>query len=90
LEEGYIFDWDRCQHRAQLSEKEDVLRYQREYEETGSLSVPYVKDMHPELGFQPRKPSNLKIALVLIVVFVLAGIVVWALNVLGLDHYFLF
>jgi hypothetical protein len=64
LEEQFIFDWERCNHRAVLYDSQDVSRYKAEQVETGILLVPYYQDMKLRTMAMPKKVSWVAIALV--------------------------
>jgi hypothetical protein len=64
LEEQFIFDWEGCNHRAVLFDRQDVSRYKAEQVETGSLLVPYYRDMKLRTMAMPKKVSWVAIALV--------------------------
>jgi antibiotic biosynthesis monooxygenase (ABM) superfamily enzyme len=78
----YIFRWWKCRHRAILQREEDVTRYWEEQDKTGLRSIPYFEGMHPILGTLPKKPSRLKMALVVIGVLLF-----WSIVILVLDHF---
>jgi hypothetical protein len=82
LKRQYIFDWEKCHHRAVLYLEQDVARYWEEQDRTGMLSIPYYQGMHFFLGPMPKKPSNLKIALVVIGILLF-----WLIVILVLDHF---
>jgi hypothetical protein len=82
LERQYIFDWEKCRHRAVLYRDEDVARYHEEQDRTGMLSVPYYQGMRPSLGMMPKKPSRLMLALVVIGVLLF-----WLIVFFLLDHF---
>jgi hypothetical protein len=84
LERQYLFDWDKCGHRAVLDRPEDIARYRDEQDQTGVRSIPYYMGMRPRLEQMPKKPSALKIAVVLAGIFVVCVIVYLALNRFGL------
>ncbi len=85
LERQYIFDWEKCRHRAVLYRAEDVARYQDEQDKTGMLSIPYYQGMRPLLSMMPNKPSRLQIALVLIGVLLFWAIVFFLLDYFGVK-----
>jgi hypothetical protein len=88
LERQYIFDWEKCHHRAILLREQDVTRYHAEQDKTGLLSIPYYQGMQPVLGVMPKKPSWLKIALVVIGVLLFLLIVILVLDHFGLMPHF--
>jgi hypothetical protein len=70
IEEQFLFDWEKCSHRAILHEKRDVERYKAEQMKTGLLNVPYYFDMKPILTIKPKfyKP-NLIIVIIICLIF---------------------
>ncbi len=88
LERQYVFDWEACHHRAVLYRDEDVTRYHEEQDKTGMLSIPYYQGMRPSLGLMPKKPSKLKLALVVVGVLLFWTIVILLLDHFGLMPYF--
>jgi hypothetical protein len=66
LSEQYIFDWEKCNHRAVLYDKHDISRYKKDHVESGILSVPYYSDMKISKQVMPKKVAWYKIALVLL------------------------
>lgn len=65
LDEQFLFDWKKCNHRAMLLEPQDILRYKREHVETGILSVPSQHNMNFHTMALP-KVKNYQIVLVII------------------------
>jgi hypothetical protein len=66
LDEQFIFDWKKCNHRAVLYNKEDVFRYKTEQEGVGFISVPYYQNMKLNLTEMPKKVPAIIIVIVVI------------------------
>jgi len=89
LAEQFWFDWEICNHRAVLFDKQDVARYKQEQIETGIMSVPYYQAMRLQMMAMPEKVSIVQIVLVLIATlpFALALVVLVKilLDILGIS-----
>jgi len=77
LEEQFIFDWAKCNHRAVLFDKQDVLRYKQEQVETGILSVPYYTNMELHIMEMPKKVSPVSIILAVLFGVVLGALLIY-------------
>jgi hypothetical protein len=77
LDEQFIFDWAKCNHRAVLFDKQDVSRYKQEQIETGVLSVPYYQNMKLRTMEMPKKVSTISIILVVLLGLALGGLLVY-------------
>jgi hypothetical protein len=77
LDEQFIFDWAKCNHRAVLFDEQDVSRYKREQVETGILSVPYYQNMKLRMMEMPKNVSTLSIILVVILGLALGVLLVY-------------
>jgi len=77
LDEQFIFDWKKCNHRAILYDPQDVYKYKMEQVETGILSVPYYQDMKLQITEMPKKVSIFSILLVILVGVILGIIVLY-------------
>jgi hypothetical protein len=77
LDEQFLFDWPKCNHRAILFDKENVARYKVEQVETGILSVPYYHNMKLHKMDMPKKVSIISIILVLMLGFALGGLIIY-------------
>jgi len=77
LDEQFIFDWSKCNHRAVLFDKQDVARYKQEQVETGSLSVPYYQNMKLHTMEMPKKVSMISILLVILLSLALGGVIIY-------------
>jgi len=64
LDEQFWFDWEKCNHRAMLYDKQDVSRYKQEQVETGNLLVPYYQNMKLRMTTMPKKVPTIQIVLV--------------------------
>lgn len=74
LEEHFIFDWEKCCHRAILDDPAHVARYKRDQEAMGYLTVPNYPNMRLHMTGTPRKVSTLEIVLVVAVVIALSSL----------------
>ena len=88
LEELYIFDWEKCNHRAVLYDKEDISRYKKDQEETGIFSVPYYKNMKLRTMPKPKKVSTIKIVLVVAFSLILGLVLAFLFDKLGIPFVF--
>jgi len=76
LDEQFWFDWEKCNHRAMLYDKQDVSRYKQEQVETGILSVPYYQNMKLRITTMPKKVPAIQIVLVVIASLILGVLLV--------------
>ena len=77
LDEQFIFDWAKCNHRAVLFDKQDVARYKLEQVETGILSVPYYQNMKLHKTQMPKKVSPVSIILVILLGLAFGGLILY-------------
>lgn len=88
LDEQFWFDWEQCNHRVVLYDKQDVERYKQEQVAAGSWAVPYYKDMKLGIASLPPKVPAIKIVLVLALCLVLGILLVILLGKLDLPIIF--
>ena len=88
LDEQYIFDWEKCAHRAVLHDHEDVTRYKKEQVETGILSVPYYQNMKPIPMALPQKVPTIKIVYVILISLILGVLLMILFEKLGILFVF--
>ena len=85
LDEQFLFDWGKCNHRAVLFDKQDVARYKLEQVETGILSVPYYQNMKLQTMSMPKKVPTIQIVFVVIVSALLGVLLKLLLDYLGIP-----
>ncbi|HEY2980100.1 MAG TPA: hypothetical protein VGJ22_02880 [Anaerolineales bacterium] len=85
LDEQFIFDWEKCNHRAVLYDKVDVSRYKLEQVDTGNLGVPYYHDMKLQKMVMPKKIAAWKIAVIVVLGLALGVLLAMLLDRLGLP-----
>jgi len=88
LDEQFWFDWEKCNHRAVLFDKQDVARYKQEQVETGVLSVPYYQNMKLGLMARPKKVPTIGIVLVVVLSLILGVLLAILLDKLGIPFIF--
>ena len=77
LDERYIFDWAKCNHRAILFDPQDVSRYKQEQVETGIFSVPYYQNMKLYRMEMPKKVPTISMILVVLLGLALGVLLVY-------------
>ncbi|MEW6222932.1 MAG: hypothetical protein ACOYZ8_16765 [Chloroflexota bacterium] len=85
LDEQFLFDWEKCKHRAILFDKQDVSRYKQEQVETGIMLVPYYQGMKLQMTSTPHKRPMIQLVLVITLALIL-GLVVGFLIEMILDR----
>ncbi len=85
LDEQFIFDWAKCNHRAVLFDKHDVSRYKQEQVETGVLSVPYYQNMKLHMMEMPKKVSIISIILVILLGVAFGALLVYLQELLNIP-----
>ena len=85
LDEQFLFDWEKCNHRAVLFDKQDVERYKLEQVETGIISVPYYQNMKLQTMAMPKKAPTIQIILVVIASIILGVLIKLLLDYLGIP-----
>ena len=84
LDEQFLFDWKKCNHRAVLSDQQDIDRYKREQVDTGILSVPSLHNMKFQLMDKPKVKNN-QIVLVIIFSLILGVLLSFLLDYFGVP-----
>jgi len=84
LDEQFLFDWEKCNHRAILFDKQDVSRYKQEQVDTGILSVPYFQNMKLQMTVIPKRMPAIRLALLIIAALIL-GVLLGVLIVFVFD-----
>jgi len=85
LDEQYLFDWAKCNHRAILYDPQDVSRYKLEQVETGNFSVPYYQNMKLHRMEMPEKVPVIRIILVVLFGMALGVLVVYLQELLNIP-----